>query len=170
MDRPDLPSNTYHSLSEEQAAFICSGLSITASSRDGRFIPSISRVLACAVNDSRNQLRIVVVKSQALQLLLDIKASTEIAVVFSQPSSHKTLQIKGKNTHQSDIQDGDIVLIDQCIRGFADNLASIGYPREFAHAFHHYSPDDVAAISFTPVALFEQSPGPDAGKALAFGS
>ena len=158
MDRPDLPNNTYRSLSEEQAAFICSGLSITASSRDGRFIPSISRVLACAV------------KSQALQLLLDIKASAEIAVVFSQPSSHRTLQIKGKNTHQSDIQDGDIVLIDQCIRGFADNLASIGYPREFAHAFHHYSPDDVAAISFTPVALFEQSPGPDAGKALAFGS
>lgn len=168
MERPNATPTAPNCLSSELAEFICSGISITASSRDGRFIPSISRVLACSINSQRTQLRIFLVKSQALQLLRDITSSGEIAVVFSQPSSHRTLQIKSTNAHPCSLEQRDIALIEASLRNFAEDLSLIDYPREFAHAFHHFTPDDLLVISFSPSALFEQSPGPDAGKAMEF--
>jgi hypothetical protein len=155
-------------LTEEVASFISSGVSITASSRDSRFIPSISRVLGCTTNSQGSLVRIFLVKSQALQLLRDVAATAEIAIVFSKPSSHKTLQLKGKDAHQSAILDSDLILIEGSLKGFSDDIFSLGYSREFAQAFHHYSLTDLTAISFTPAAIYEQSPGPDAGKALEF--
>ncbi|HWV15444.1 MAG TPA: hypothetical protein VN030_08420 [Cellvibrio sp.] len=153
-------------LTEDHAAFISGGVSITASSRDNRLIPSISRVLACSVSADRSQIRIFLVRSQSLQLLRDLSQSRMLAAVFSLPSSHRTLQIKGADAEQTEVLAEDFAIVEKVTAAFADDLCLLGYSREFARAFQAYTRDDLVAIHFSPCALFEQSPGPDAGKAL----
>jgi hypothetical protein len=153
-------------LSEHMNSFITSGVSIKASARDSRLIPSICRILACITQQQGALIRLFLVKSQALQLLRDIAANGQIAVVFSQPSSHKTLQIKGIHAHQTAVLDTDLAVIEACCKGFADSLFLLGVDYIFSSTFQHYTLAELTAIDFTPNALFEQSPGPDAGKAI----
>ncbi len=153
-------------LSEEMNSFITSGVSITACARDSRLIPSISRILACTTQHQGALVRLFLVKSQALQLLRDIAANGEIAVVFSQPSSHKTLQVKGTQAHQTAVLDCELAAIESGCQGFADNVFLLGFDYSFSRTFQHYTPADLTAIEFTLSAVFEQSPGPDAGRAI----
>jgi hypothetical protein len=113
-------------LSEHMNSFITSGVSIKTSARDSRLIPSICRILACITQQQGALIRLFLVKSQALQLLRDIAANGQIAVVFSQPSSHKTLQIKGIHAHQTAVLDTDLAVIEACCKGFADSLFLLG--------------------------------------------
>ena len=156
-------SATGRKLSEEVDSFITSGVSITACARDSRLIPSISRILACTTQHQGALVRLFLVKSQALQLLRDIAANGEIAVVFSQPSSHKTLQVKGTHAHQTAVLDSELAVIETSCQSFADNVFLLGFDYKFSRAFQHYTPTDLTAIEFTLRAVFEQSPGPDAG-------
>lgn len=153
-------------LSAQMNSFITSGLSITASARDSRLIPSICRILACTTHQQGALVRLFLVKSQALQLLRDIAANGRIAVVFNQPSSHRTLQIKGINAHETAVLDTDLAAITAGCKGFADNVLLLGFDYAFSRAFQHYTLPDLTAIDFTLSALFEQSPGPDAGKVI----
>ena len=81
-------------LDEDNAAFVQSGVSIVAASRGEDLVPSIARVSGCRVSADRRAVSIYLPHSQALELVEDVRASGRIAVVFSRPSTHRTLQLK----------------------------------------------------------------------------
>jgi len=153
-------------LSPEQAEFICSGLSMTAAARDQRLVPSICRVLACQVNPARDQIRLFVVAAQAEALVRDIRLNGELAVVFARPSSHRALQIKGVNTLIEPFDSRDLPQLERSSSAFAEDIAPLGFMRDFWRAFHHHQLDELLTLVLNPVAIFEQTPGPNAGRAL----
>jgi hypothetical protein len=153
-------------LNDEQVRFIESGVSISAASRDVRRVPSVCKVVGCRVAADRRQVTVLVDTAQAGQLLQDVAFSRTLAVVFCLPSSHRTLQIKGSDAREVALAAGDAELAGRHREAFADDLLPLGYALPFALATHGFQPERLCALSFTIDALFEQTPGPNAGVRL----
>src|ERR1051325_1067550 len=82
-------------LNEKWAKFVQAGVSIIASSCDVQNIPALARALGCRVSENRQKVTIFVSATQAQQLLHAIRATGSLAAVFSQPSTHISVQLKG---------------------------------------------------------------------------
>lgn len=153
-------------LNDDQVRFIESGVAISAASRDVRRVPSVCKVSGCRVAADRRQVTILVDAAQAGQLLQDVAFSQALAVVFCLPSSHRTLQLKGSDARQVALAAGDAELAERHRGAFAEDLLPLGYALPFALATHGFQPERLCALSFSLDALFEQTPGPNAGMRL----
>jgi hypothetical protein len=152
---------------EAAAAFLHRpGVSITAASRDERNVPRIGRCLGCRVTADRRRVTVLVASSQYAPFFHAIAASRAIAVVFSLPSTHRTLQLKGVDAVVEPLARDDAGLIARHVEDFVDELGKLGYSREVVRAYHWCEVPEVRAVAFTPTAAFEQTPGPGAGAPL----
>ena len=83
-------------LDEGAAAFLHRpGISITAASPDERNVSRIGRCLGCRVSADREKVTVFIPSAQYKRFFDALAASRAIAVVFSYPSTHQTLQLKG---------------------------------------------------------------------------
>lgn len=146
--------------------FVHRGLSINAASRDLRFIPSISKALACRMLPEMQEVRIFVDAAQASRLLADVASCQRIAVTFSLPSSHRTIQIKGNSAKQIAPEAGDLDYTQRYIQRISLDLQTLGYPAALVARYLHLDPEQLTVISFQPDSIFEQSPGEKAGEPM----
>lgn len=153
-------------LDASHAEFIQHHVSINIASRDPDNLPSVSRALGCRVSADRRQVTVFIPRSRSSKLLKDIVTSCSVAVVFSRPSTHETLQLKGEDAVVSELQSGDRRYIEHCKQQFVEELSKISYSTEFATAVISQSNDEAIAVTFTPSAAFVQTPGPGAGERL----
>ena len=91
-------------------AFMQGGVSIVASSRDSNNTPSMARCLGCRVSTDRKLVTLLVPKSQSRELLEALTLTHQIAVVFSEPSTHRTIQLKGTDAVAAQVQKKDASL------------------------------------------------------------
>jgi len=146
--------------------FIQGGVSILAASRSAGNAPCVSRATGCRVlPDGRLQIYLPTARSE--RLLEAIAASGAVAVVFSQPSSHKTIQVKASDAVVLDAARGDAAQLATYCDAFSAQLEGLGYGTAMAHALVQVSADDVSCVAFTPTSVFNQTPGPRAGEPLA---
>ena len=153
-------------ISPEGAAFIQQGVSINVASRDVRHVPSLSRALGCRIAPDGKTLSIVMVASQCETLIRDLQKTAAIAVVFSQPSTHRSLQIKGHDAVVTPPTDEDRALVASTRLAFAAEIAPLGFPKEFSDRLFQHAPDDLCVVTFTPEAVYRQTPGAGAGTRL----
>jgi hypothetical protein len=153
-----------------QATFMQGGVSISAASCGAHPFPSVCRVLACSVSEDRRRLTVAVARSCAQELLDDVAHSSRIAVVFSQPSTHRTMQVKGDHACPG-VPDASLV---EAVRihsdAFVDEVVPLGFAAPLVRSLLDFPDDDIVAISFTPTASYDQSPGPRAGAPLQAGA
>lgn len=154
------------SLDAETAAFTEGGLSMHAASRDAANVANLSRGLACRVCRERTRVTVFLLASHSGDMLADFRANGRIAVVFSQPSTHRTIQLKGTDAAVEPMQDGDHVLVAKQQAGFVRDLTSLGYPNSLPETLLKGARGDIVAVGFTIAEAFVQTPGPSAGKRL----
>jgi len=151
---------------EAHAAFMASGVSVHVASRGPANVPSVARGLGCRIAPDRSRVTIFLSAAQASDLLADLRTSRAAAAVFSKPSTHETIQIKGDDATVGALAEGDLA----CIPAYADalvrDLQSLGYSEAFGRALVDCDPADLVAVAFTPQAAFQQTPGPNAGAPL----
>lgn len=148
------------------AEFIQRRVAIVAASRDAHNVPSSARVYGCRVGADNQSLTVFVLRPQAARLLSDIEANGRVAVVFSRPTTNRTLQFKGGDARVGALEPGDAQIIAEWVGSFVVELASLGFNAPFVHAAFGIRPDEMAAITFTPCDGFAQTPGPGAGARL----
>ena len=156
-------------IDDTQAAFLQGGVSMSAASsgaRSAQIFPSLCRVLACEVAPDRRRLTVLVSRAQAAQLLRDVGQSGRLAVVFSQPSTHRTLQIKGENAWIGPVSPQQLDAVRRHRDAFVSEVVPLGFPDPLVRLLLTCDDDDIVAISTVPVAVFDQSPGPRAGSML----
>lgn len=149
-------------LRPEDETFIQQGISICVASRDVRHVPSISRALACRVNED-GRLTLILSRSQSAQLIRDLERFAQIAVVFTQPSTHRSLQIKGSDARVASAGPSDRDLVVKTEQAFVAELAKIGFPAESVRPMFACAEEDLCVVTFTPADIFTQTPGPGAG-------
>jgi hypothetical protein len=88
-------------------------------------------------------------------------------VVFSEPSTHRTLQVKGTDAVAGPLQEGDWPMIGMHIEAAVAELGPLGYPERWVRTVFEATPAQVQAVRFTPSSAFAQTPGPRAGAPLA---
>lgn len=154
-------------LDEAVVTFVESGLSITLASRGERLVPSIAKAVACRVAPDRRGVTVLVFADVAEAVLRDIAHCGQIAVCLSRPSSHETVQLKGRDARSAQAMPQDVALARGSLDRLLDDLATLGMDTAMLDRFFWRDPADLLAVRFTPEAAFAQTPGPRAGTALA---
>ncbi|MEC5400125.1 hypothetical protein [Uliginosibacterium sp. H1] len=153
-------------LSEEIVAFMKRGVSIVAASRDDCLQASMARVGGCHVAPDRRSVTLVLSARQSVALLADVTACGQIAVAITEPSTHRTVQLKGSDAVVEPLRPFDHASAEAHIEAFVAEVGPMGYGEALTRAVVHPRPDDRVAISFTPLQAFSQTPGAKAGEAI----
>ena len=153
-------------LDEAHGAFVQSAVSIIAASRDARNVPTLVPALGCRVSADRRHVTVFLALSRSELLLEDIRTTGQIAVVFTQPSTHRSIQLKATDAALVPVEDGDRELMRRYTAAYSVELRSVGAIEGAADILTWCEPQDLVAVAFTPSAAFSQTPGPRAGAPL----
>jgi len=153
-------------LDADTADFLQRRIAIVAAGRDANNVPSSARVYGCRVAPGNQALTVFVKRPQAAQLLSDIESNGEIAVVFSRPTTNRTLQFKGRDARVGSLGPGDAQIMAEWLGSLVVELAPLGVTAPLVHAAFAIRPEEMSAITFTPREGFAQTPGPGAGARL----
>lgn len=150
-------------LSPEHIAMVDRGVSVIVASRDAALRPSIMRGVGSAISADGTQVTVFLRRSQSRQLMQHIEAGGGLAVVFSEPPTHRTLQLKARQASLRPASPTDQPQLARYLASMQCELAQVGYGPEFAAAMLSAPLEDVVAVQFTPESAFDQTPGPRAG-------
>jgi len=153
-------------LNARQAAFLLGPVSINVASRDAALVPSVGRGCGCRIAADGSRLTIFLSASRTAAVLRDLQGGAPFAVIFSRPRTHESRQIKATRVAIEALVPGDREVIRAYGEAFVAECVGLGYERDFMAAFFLGTEEDALAVSFVPEALFEQTPGPDAGRRL----
>jgi hypothetical protein len=150
----------------ELAAFMQGGISLNVAACGIDLAPSVARALGCRISPERTSVRLLLSSGQAAALLGQVRQTGKLAAVFSEPASHRTVQIKGVDALVEAAGEDDVAAVARYRDAFVAHLAPLGYPGEVIRAFLSCPDSELCAIRFTPSAAFQQTPGANTGQAL----
>ncbi|MCD6661806.1 MAG: hypothetical protein LT082_00215 [Comamonas sp.] len=153
-------------LSPAHIALVDSGVSTIVASRDAQLRPSVMRAMASRISPDGHTVTVFLRPSQSQQLLADIAAGGPIAVVFSDPPSNRTLQLKATSAHIRPACPSDQAVLRRYLVAMQHCISQVGYGPDYVAAMLSAPPQDVVAVEFTPDEAFDQTPGPRAGMPL----
>jgi hypothetical protein len=155
-------------LSAEQAVFLQGPVSINvaATGRDGW--PCVCRAQGFVVARDRRAVTVLLSARRGRDVLDALDAGSGIAVVFSRPATHATLQLKAPGATRAAPSAALRACNGRYALDFADELARLGYGTELgAGIVALMSAVDLVALRFAPAIVLDQTPGPAAGQVLA---
>jgi len=153
-------------LDAARAVFITHRVSMGVASCSAERVPSLARALGCRVSADRRQVTVFVSVPRAAAVLRDLSAGGAIAVVFSLPRTHETLQLKGARASIVPLDDSDRARMAAYVESFMEEIRHVGYKDSFTHALVSGLDDECVGVMFEPTAAFVQTPGPNAGQRL----
>jgi hypothetical protein len=157
-------------LPPETLAAMARGVSVIVGSRDAALRPSVMRAVGSKVAEGGAEITVYLSRTQSRQLLQDIAATGHIAVVFSEPSTHRTVQLKASRASLRNAGPEDAPELARYLASMEREILRVGYPPEMTRAMLAHRLDDVVAVRFVPEKAFDQTPGPRAGAALGEGA
>lgn len=152
-------------LNEQCANFIPRFTSMSVAARDAHMRPVVGRALGCRVSADRRRLTLYLSGSREAQLLACLRENGMIALTVTRPTTHQTLQFKGRVLEILPATDADRAEIAAYRQSFVEELASVHYEAAFTRAVLA-GDEDCVAVTFEPTAAYDQTPGPKAGTVL----
>ncbi len=155
-------------LTPDQVAFLQGPLSMNvgAVGRDGW--PCVTRAQGVVVAPDRRSLTVLLAASRGRTVLDALEGGSAVTLVLSRPATHATLQLKASRAERVPVRPAHRRASAHCVAGFAAELASLGYGDTLVTTLARLLPnDDMAAVRFVPEIVFDQTPGPAAGRVLA---
>jgi len=159
--------STPNLLPPELAAMMARGVSVNVASRDASLRPSLMRAVGSSVTDGGRSITVFVSRRQSRQLVQDVAATGCIAVVFSEPATHRTVQVKATRATLRNAAREDEPLLASYLASMEVEIQRVGHPPSVTRAMLAHRLDDLVAITFEPEHAFDQTPGPKAGTPLA---
>ncbi|KQT14111.1 hypothetical protein [Ramlibacter sp. Leaf400] len=147
-------------------AMMSRGVSVIVGSRDEALRPSLMRAVGSEVATDGASITVFLARSQSRQLLQDIASTGHVAAVFSEPSSHRTVQLKARQASIRAATEADRPALDSYLASMEHEIERVGYTRVMARAMLAHRLEDLVAVTFTPEQAFDQTPGPRAGSTL----
>jgi hypothetical protein len=161
---PEVPPRPL--LKPEHIAMIDKGVSTIVSSRNAALRPSLMRAMAASISPDGTEVTVFLARGQARQLLQDIAATGNVAVVFSEPLSHRTVQLKARKAELRAADEGDLPVLRRYLASMEYELGLVGCDVPFVRTILSFRLAELVAVRFNPSEAFDQTPGPKAGSAL----
>ena len=162
MDVAPTPLN----LNADLLAMMRRGVSVIVSACSLDFTPSVMRAVGSQTSPDGFRITVFLNRGQSRQLLQDVASTGRVAVVFSEPHSHRTVQVKARHATLREARDDDRPSLDAYLASMQHELSRVGFGADFARAMLACRLDDVVALEFAPEQAFDQTPGPRAGQPL----
>ena len=153
-------------LPADLVAFMARGVSVIVGSRDAKLRPSIMRAVGSRVDADGQDITVYLSRGSSRQLLQDIAATGQVAVVFSEPSTHRTVQLKTSRAEIRNAVAEDAPVLAAYLKSMEHEIQQVGFAPPLTRAMLAHQLDDVVAVRFTPEQAFDQTPGPRAGAEL----
>ncbi len=128
-------------------------------------MPDLAQAVGCRVL-ADGRVVVVVSRVQAESVLESLEAGQRIAVTFSHPTTVRTVQLKGEVVTIAPAKRMDLETVRRYRAAFALELEKIGYGGWYGEAITDTGDAELVAVTFVPTAVFEQTPGPAAGRPL----
>lgn len=158
---PTLANGT---LTPDLAAFCQSGVSVVLGSASfGR--PVVGRGVGCRI-DAAGQVRVLVRRPANAALLAAVAGGAALAVTFTEPSTHRSIQLKAAGAAIAEPEAPDASAAARQAAHLAAELRTDGYSELVADAYCSFDTAELVALDFVPTDAFVQTPGPSAGTAL----
>lgn len=139
------------------------GMSLYAGTVGTDGFPAGCRAVALTSIQDLSQVTVYVPMATSGDLLAGIAATKRLAIVATHPPDHATVQLKGTTGAVRLAAEEERGLIQDRIDGLAEVLHRLGYPLRVVRAINHWP---AFAIEMKVEEVFEQTPGPNAGKPL----
>lgn len=153
-------------LPPDLVALMAKGISVIVGSRDAALRPSVMRAVGSRIEAGGRDITVYLSRRQSRQLIQDIAATGHIAVVFSAPSSHRTVQLKATRAQMRAAGPDDEPVLAAYLASMEHEIAQVGFEPRLARAMLAHRLEDLVAVRFTPEQAFDQTPGPRAGAPL----
>ena len=153
-------------LPADLVAMMARGVSVIVGSRDAKLRPSIMRAVGSRVEADGRDITVYLSRPQSRQLVQDLAATGHIAVVFSVPSTHRSVQLKASRVEMRNADADDAPVLARYLASMEHEVQQVGFAPPLTRAMLAHRLEDVVAVRFTPEQAFDQTPGPKAGTKL----
>jgi hypothetical protein len=153
-------------LPPDLVAIMARGVSVIVASRDAALRPSLMRAVGSRVEADGGDITVYLSRPQSRQLVQDLAATGHIAVVFSVPSTHRSVQLKASRVEMRNADADDAAVLARYLASMEHEVQQVGFAPPLTRAMLAHRLDDVVAVRFTPEQAFDQTPGPRAGTAI----
>jgi hypothetical protein len=135
-----------------------------AGTRDADLVPHVHRVSAWRLSPDRKSVDCFFAQAFSRHLLSSLEDNGEISVTFCEVPSHETYQLKGKFVSSRPV-DGDDLRVYEAYRarGVHRICELLGFSERAVRA---YVPAPNLVVRLGVREIFDQTPGPDAGRRL----
>ncbi len=148
-------------ISPELADFLDGGLSMLVGTCDAEARPECTRAAGLRLDREADRLTLFLPTAGAERTLANLTANARIAVTFSRPHDHRTYQLKGRVRSVAATTTDDQAQQQRWLAAFVEQLAIVGVGRSLSRRWR-IVPSVAVAVDVEE--LYEQTPGPSAGK------
>jgi len=144
--------------------FVEGGISVFVGTVDADKIPTTCRAIALTTKDNFETVTVYVPAATAQETIANVATTRRVAIAATEPLSHGSIQIKGVSLGVRLAPPSDEQFVRSRLHQFADALDQFGQPRRVTHRIAHWP---AFAIEVSVEQVFDQTPGPKAGAAIA---
>ena len=148
---------------QEIVDFIYSGQAGVVGSRDENMVPMLALCWGTRVRDTDGVIITYVVKEQYEQMLKNFNNNGRVVLTLVETPSYRSYQFKGQFLEARAMTPDEIDFQRQFREEVVAGFHSGGYPYEIADRYVGLAD---LAIEFKVENIFDQTPGPGAGKAV----
>lgn len=151
-------------LNRELIGFVHEPVMMILAVRDPQGRPAIARGLGARASDDGTRLDVFVSRAQWPEVAGGCVTGAGLAVTFCRPATYRTYQIKGRVLDAGPPDAADQALARQYV---ADTRAVLNGLGVGDGLIDHWLVDrDLLRVGMTPLSVYDQTPGPQAGRAL----
>lgn len=150
-------------ITPELARFIESGISVLVGTRDGRLRPDCVRAAGVRADSAADTLTVFLPAATAERAIANLADNGRIAVTVTRAIDHRSLQLKGGVLEVRPSTGEERREIERHLELLAVDWGHVGVPRKATKSMNFWP---AFTVTLRCEALFEQTPGPDAGQPL----
>lgn len=153
-------------LSEEIATFLQTRACLVLSAASESLIPELCLGVACLISPDRRRVRVVFDRRSAGPLLSLLPGSGLVALAGSQVLTMRTVQVKGAQASLEPMPAAERPRVAESVARMRVEFDKIDFHDPYTVTLLDYHPDELVCVGFTPTAVFDQTPGPQAGQPI----
>ena len=158
------PSEPAPALHPAVVEFIHGGVAVGVATRDDDLKPEFARGWGPEVSADGRSVRLCLSAPEGSRMRMNLERNGAVAVGFCPPTVARAVQLKGVATVVGEPEADDLERAERHFGMFAAQTAQIGAPAHFPERM--FSRSGLYAVQFSIDELFDQSPGPTAGRRL----
>ena len=144
--------------------FIHGGVAVGVATHDDDLRPEFARGWGPEVSADGRSVTLCVSAPEGSRMRANLERNGAVAVGFSPPTIARAVQVKGVATRVGEPEAADLERVERHFRSFVAEAERIGAPAELSRRM--FVRPGLVAVEFSIDEVFDQTPGPTAGRRL----